>query len=58
MRAEQVKRQLGRRIAALRGRIDTVGKGSSQNISGLGTDDMRDALDRRVEFKVADCKKS
>jgi hypothetical protein len=22
---------------------------------GLGTDDMRDALDRRVEFRVVDC---
>jgi hypothetical protein len=29
--------------------------GSSQNLSGLGTDDMRDALDRRVEFKVKEC---
>jgi hypothetical protein len=36
-------------------RSATVGKGSRENIIGLGTDDARDALDRRVEFKVIDC---
>jgi hypothetical protein len=36
-------------------RTTAVGKGSREPISGLGTDDARDALDRRVEFKVIDC---
>jgi hypothetical protein len=29
--------------------------GSRENLIGLATDDLRDALDRRVEFKVIDC---
>jgi outer membrane protein OmpA-like peptidoglycan-associated protein len=34
-----------------------VGRGFEQNIVGSGTDDIRDAIDRRVEFKVIDCGK-
>jgi len=29
--------------------------GANEIIVGLGTDDMRDALDRRVEFRTIDC---
>jgi hypothetical protein len=29
--------------------------GFKENIIGSGTDDLRDALDRRVEFKVRNC---
>ena len=36
-------------------RLSAVGMGWSQNIVGSGTDDARDAIDRRVEFKVSDC---
>jgi len=32
-----------------------IGKGFRENIVGLGTDDARDAIDRRVEFIVVDC---
>lgn len=32
-----------------------VGKGFEENLLGLGTDDMRDAIDRRVEFLIVDC---
>jgi len=32
-----------------------VGYGFEQNIVGSGTDDIRDSIDRRVEFKVLDC---
>ena len=32
-----------------------VGACSAENIVGLGTDDARDALDRRVEFNVVNC---
>ncbi len=56
LRAEQVRQRLSADAKVLAQRISAVGKGSSENISGLGTDDARDALDRRVEFKVVDCK--
>jgi outer membrane protein OmpA-like peptidoglycan-associated protein len=36
-------------------RISSTGVGSRENLIGLGTDDLRDALDRRVEFRVVDC---
>jgi hypothetical protein len=29
--------------------------GFHENLVGSGTDDLRDALDRRVEFKVRSC---
>jgi len=32
-----------------------IGKGFRENIVGLGTDDARDAIDRRVEFITVDC---
>jgi outer membrane protein OmpA-like peptidoglycan-associated protein len=54
-RAEFIKQRLDTAAPPLAKRTNAVGKGSSQNISGLGTDDARDALDRRVEFKVKDC---
>lgn len=36
-------------------RLQAAGVGSRENLVGAGTDDMRDALDRRVEFKVRGC---
>jgi outer membrane protein OmpA-like peptidoglycan-associated protein len=36
-------------------RIETAGVGSRENLIGSGTDDQRDALDRRVEFRVVGC---
>jgi len=32
-----------------------VAKGSEENLIGAGTDDLRDAIDRRVEFLIVDC---
>ena len=32
-----------------------VGKGFEENLVGSGTDDLRDAIDRRVEFVIVDC---
>ncbi|HKX39962.1 MAG TPA: OmpA family protein [Burkholderiaceae bacterium] len=55
MRAQYIKQRLDAVAPALAQRTSASGMGSSQNLSGLGTDDMRDALDRRVEFKVKDC---
>jgi outer membrane protein OmpA-like peptidoglycan-associated protein len=45
---EQQNRRLGERLSA-------TGVGSREALIGLGTDDARDALDRRVEFRVVDC---
>ena len=36
-------------------RFSAEGVGWRENLVGLGTDDLRDALDRRVEFRVVDC---
>jgi outer membrane protein OmpA-like peptidoglycan-associated protein len=36
-------------------RLRVAGAGFHENLVGTGTDDMRDALDRRVEFKFSDC---
>ncbi len=37
------------------GRLEAVGMGFRENLVGSGTDDLRDALDRRVEFKARGC---
>ena len=55
MRAQTVKQRIDAAAPSLARRTSAVGRGSTQNLSGLGTDDARDALDRRVEFKVKDC---
>jgi hypothetical protein len=39
----------------LSGRLTAKGVGFRENIVGLGTDDVRDAQDRRVSFKFRDC---
>jgi outer membrane protein OmpA-like peptidoglycan-associated protein len=56
MRAQYVKQRLETDAPPMSWRTRAIGKGSQENITGLGTDDLRDALDRRVEFKVIDCK--
>jgi outer membrane protein OmpA-like peptidoglycan-associated protein len=54
-RAEVVMRLLAQDKRALAGRMTATGVGSREALIGLGTDDLRDALDRRVEFRVVDC---
>jgi outer membrane protein OmpA-like peptidoglycan-associated protein len=56
-RAQATRDRLVREAPALaRGqRVRTEGKGWDETIVGTGTDDLRDALDRRVEFKVLNC---
>ncbi len=54
-RAEAVARMLESRQRGLATRLTVGGAGSREALVGLGTDDQRDALDRRVEFKVVDC---
>jgi outer membrane protein OmpA-like peptidoglycan-associated protein len=54
-RAEYIQAQLETEAPPLRTRTITSGKGSRENLIGTATDDARDALDRRVEFKVIRC---
>jgi len=54
-RAEAVQRMLERDNRALAAKLSAAGMGSREALVGLGTDDVRDALDRRVEFRVVDC---
>jgi outer membrane protein OmpA-like peptidoglycan-associated protein len=54
-RAEAVQRMLERDNRALGTRLSAAGVGSREALVGIGTDDLRDALDRRVEFRVVDC---
>ena len=55
LRAESVKSRLERESPQLKGRVIASGVGSRSRLVGTGTDDMRDALDRRVEFKPVPC---
>ena len=50
-----MKQRLESTVPSLATRSVAVGRGSAENIVGLGTDDARDALDRRVEFNVVNC---
>ncbi len=54
-RAEAVQRMLERDNRSLASKLSAGGAGSKEALVGLGTDDLRDAIDRRVEFKVVDC---
>jgi outer membrane protein OmpA-like peptidoglycan-associated protein len=54
-RAETIQKMLEGNNRALTTRLSATGVGSREALVGLGTDDQRDALDRRVEFRVVDC---
>jgi outer membrane protein OmpA-like peptidoglycan-associated protein len=54
-RARLVRGRLVAEKPVLQSRSEAVGRGSREPIIGLGTDDMRDALDRRVEFRPLRC---
>jgi len=54
-RAEAVRKRLDAEKPALNARTRAEGFGARQPIIGLGTDDLRDALDRRVEFAPIPC---
>jgi outer membrane protein OmpA-like peptidoglycan-associated protein len=56
-RAETVKRMMVGEVAVVAGQLQTSGLGYRQNIVGTGADDASDAVDRRVEFKVVECKR-
>lgn len=55
-RAHTVRDLLVAQQRRLSDRVDTDGVGWQENIIGTGTDDVRDSLDRRVEFKIRNCK--
>jgi outer membrane protein OmpA-like peptidoglycan-associated protein len=54
-RAVYIKQRLDTEAAELTSRTKASGMGFRENIVGTGTDDARDALDRRVEFKITGC---
>lgn len=54
-RAKQVAAHMIRRAPELKGRIETEGRGFRNNLVGSGTDDAKDAVDRRVDFKLRSC---
>jgi len=54
-RATFIRQRLALESADLAQRTKPVGMGFRQNIVGSGTDNVVDALDRRVEFKIVPC---
>ncbi len=54
-RAVAMQRLIEAQARETTGKLQAVGMGYRENIVGSGTDDLRDALDRRVEFKVRSC---
>ena len=54
-RAVVVKRRMETEVPELARKLREEGLGYRENIIGTGTDDVRDALDRRVEFKLTRC---
>ena len=54
-RGAVIQRQLDAIAPELANRIQPVGMGFRENLVGTGSDDLRDALDRRVEFKGRAC---
>jgi outer membrane protein OmpA-like peptidoglycan-associated protein len=52
LRAEYVKTRLEEAAPGLQGHIIATGVGAKNNLVGTGADDLSDALDRRVDFKV------
>lgn len=57
-RAEKIQSLVSENYPDLMTKIKAIGKGFTGNIVGTGTDDARDAIDRRVEFKVVSCELS
>ena len=54
-RAEVVQKMLERDNRSLASKLTASGVGSKEALVGIGSDDQRDAIDRRVEFRVVDC---
>jgi outer membrane protein OmpA-like peptidoglycan-associated protein len=54
-RANYVKAQLEKAAKPLAKRVVAAGAGSREWVVGTGSDDLVDAIDRRVQIKVTDC---
>ena len=54
-RAARIVGNMTQFVPMIGGKLQAIGKGSSQTIVGTGTDDERDAIDRRVDFLVRGC---
>lgn len=55
-RAQYVQSLLQNDFPNVMARSKAVGLGWKENIAGLGSDDIRDAVDRRVEFRAVPCR--
>jgi len=55
LRAEAVRAQLLAAEPELDSRLQATGAGARETLVGTGTDDLRDALDRRVELRLRPC---
>ncbi len=55
MRAERIRNLLKASFPSVKSRSEAIGKGFRENIVGSGTDDERDAVDRRVEINLVEC---
>lgn len=54
-RAAAVQKIMLTDFSGIAKRTKASGRGFQDNVSGIGTDDARDAIDRRVEFAIVDC---
>ena len=54
-RAVTIQKRLEALAPETASRLVSSGMGFRENLVGSGSDDLRDALDRRVEFKVRNC---
>ncbi len=54
-RANAIKTRITQLAPTLAANVKSEGKGWRENIIGTGRDDVTDAIDRRVEFKVVKC---
>jgi len=54
-RAKKVQELMAVDFADIQQWSKAIGRGFAENLVGSGTDDARDAIDRRVEFLIVDC---
>jgi len=55
LQAQYIKRRLEAEVPELSNRMVAKGEGAKQSLIGIGTGDVRDALDRRIEFDATRC---
>lgn len=55
-RAQKIQNMLKPYFPEIKKQSTITGKGFLNNLSGSGTDDIRDVLDRRVDFAVEECR--